>query len=439
MIIAIGVLISLAFNNESWVMQRLYAFYINLALFFGTSMFINLIVFFERADLILFQTLVSLMAFWVLYNYCKFKPRTHLIVPWFSVSLLVAVSQVILTRLDVDFAFAQLKWLAISILITLVIIRLMPLIFKMRYANLYGIITIILLFLPFISGETINGAMNWVKIGGHTFQPSEFAKLSYVIAIAIYLENYQTKNNKYELAKLLILTLVVLLTLTVQRDLGSASLYFCVVLVMFYVATGKVKEILCALILGAGAISILAPKITYIQSRIEAWINPWENLSTSGYQFAQGMFSMGTWGWLGSGLTNGMPTKVPYVTTDYIFVAIVEELGIVAGLSVVACYIIIAFWGLGVSINKPPTWHKYIILGYTTLIATQSILILGGIVQLLPLTGVTLPFVSYGGSSLLSLMINLGIVSMLSYPQTVPKKSPNFLNKFKKRKEEFGI
>ncbi len=271
--------------------------------------------------------------------------------------------------------------------------------------------------LPFAFGEPVYGALNWVNVGKISFQPSEIAKILYVIAVAQFLEDYKEKDRSH-MIKVIILTGIILLILVIQNDFGTAALYGATFIVLVYIATCKIRYPLIITCVGALGALMIIPQVSHIQSRINSWLDPWGDITNTGYQVVQGMFAMGTWGIMGSGLTRGQPTKVPFVTTDFIFVAIVEELGVIIGMGVIISYLLIAIWGIMIGLSQRIRFYRYIIMGYTTFIVIQSFIMLGGVLQLIPITGITLPFVSYGGSSILSAICMMGIMIYLS-KQTV--------------------
>ncbi|OOB76811.1 MAG: hypothetical protein BEN19_03910 [Epulopiscium sp. Nuni2H_MBin003] len=268
-----------------------------------------------------------------------------------------------------------------------------------------------MLLLPFFFGERVYGALNWVSIGVISFQPSEITKIFYIIIGAYFLS--QTGN--VHIIKFMILTIAIFIILMAQRDLGTALLYSCTFMALVYIKTSNILYPIIGGIVGIIGVAILALIFSHIQLRIDVWLNPFDDIFGSGYQLIQGLFAMGTWGVMGSGLTLGFPDMIPLVTTDFIFAAIVEELGVIVGVCVIFSYLMLGVIAVEISTNTVSLFLKYIVIGYTTFIVVQTFIILAGVMQLIPLTGVTLPFVSYGGSSLLSCIVM--IVTVLSIPR----------------------
>lgn len=176
--------------------------------------------------------------------------------------------------------------------------------------------------------------------------------------------------------------------------------------------------------LGGGALASVAGYMlfSHVRVRVEAWLNPWADISGGGYQVVQGLFAMGTWGWFGSGLTRGIPTKIPFVTTDYIFAAIAEEFGNLFAIVVILCYLAIILQGLKIALMQKERFELFVCIGIVALLGFQVFIILGGVLKIIPLTGITVPFVSYGGTSLLVSIGMIGILGILAYKAKHPKR-----------------
>ncbi|OON98408.1 MAG: hypothetical protein ATN35_05190 [Epulopiscium sp. Nele67-Bin004] len=319
----------------------------------------------------------------------------------YTIAFLLITSQIMLTRLDIYLASRQLLWIGFAVVVGFSFAKILPLIIKYNIYNIYCAIIVVILCLPFIFGEVKYGALNWATIGPVAFQPSELVKVLYIIVLSQFLTELEQENT---IKKILALTAIVSLILVIQRDLGTALVYILTSFILVYVATNKIIIPIAGLLIGAIGFLLLASILEYVQLRIEAWLYPWENMDGSAYQLVQGFFAMGTWGAMGSGLGRGMSSKVPLITTDFIYVAIVEELGTIIGLCVISCYIILTLWAGVIASRHHNELFRYITFGYITFLTIQTFIILGGILQLIPLTGVTLPLVSYGGSSMFSSM-----------------------------------
>ncbi|ONI46435.1 hypothetical protein AN641_00185 [Candidatus Epulonipiscioides gigas] len=338
--------------------------------------------------------------------------KGHLEIMGAVILYLIIISMIMLNRLNIFLARRQIIFLTVAVLAGLAIVVLFSFIINKKLMKFYTPILLILLLLPFILGERIYGALNWVDLEIISFQPSELGKILYVLIGARILTNNEI--NKPVL-KFFILTSIISSIFLVQRDLGAAFLYFGVFLILFYIHTLKLLYLIIGGVLcGVGGL-IFTAMFAHVRQRVLNWINPFNDVLGSGYQMVQGLFAMGTWGVLGSGIYLGTPKNVPFVTTDFIFAAIVEELGIIIAFLVILSFFCIGFFGCIIAIKLENDFLKYIALGYTSFIILQSFLILGGILQIIPLTGVTLPFVSYGGSSILSSIIMIFILFYLPY------------------------
>ena len=198
--------------------------------------------------------------------------------------------------------------------------------------------------------------------------------------------------------------------LVLQKDLGSALIFFMTYMVMLYIATSN--EFLFFLGMGAASVAAMgAYKLfSHVQVRVAAWRNPWADIDAGGYQIVSSLFAITTWGLFGSGLTKGMPKSIPVVESDMIFSAICEEFGVIFGAGVIGIFIMLLYRGVRIALDCNRRYYSILAAGVTTLISFQAFVILGGVMKLIPLTGVTLPFVSYGGSSVLVSLMMIGLL-----------------------------
>lgn len=332
---------------------------------------------------------------------------------WNIIFFLLDVSYIMLERLAHELARKQLGWMVLALMLALVLPPLCKRLMKPKYKYLYLGILVSMMLLPFIFGKATNGAINWVNIGPVAFQPSEIGKIALIFFLAA--QFYKFEQNKHQWRTLYISGAgvgVALVALVLQRDLGGALLYYLTFLMMVLVGTHKIWLPLIGV--GVGGVGSLFGYFlfSHVRVRVNNWIDPWQDISGSGYQVVQGLFAMGTWGWFGSGLTKGIPEKIPYATTDYIFAAISEEFGNLFAIIVILCYLGIVIQSLKIVLKQTDAFFALVITGIAVLLGLQTFIILGGVLKVIPLTGVTLPFVSYGGSSLL---ISIGMVGLLSY------------------------
>lgn len=340
--------------------------------------------------------------------------RQEQLVLWHLIFFLIDIGYLMLERLDHATATRQTGWLVLGMGIAFTAPYLFKHLMKSRYKWLYLILTYVLIFLPFVFGETIYGATNWVQIGPIGFQPSEFGKVTFIMYLASALWNFDTQEDKLKaLITLCATTAGIVLGLVIQRDLGAALLYFATFLVLLYLGTKKWWLSLLGFIAGGMASLVAYQLFAHVRVRVQAWINPWVDIENTGYQVVQGLFAMGTWGFLGSGLTRGIPEQIPIATSDYIFPAICEEFGNGIGIVILLCYLGIVLQGLKVALVQEDGFSKFLTIGIVIMFALQALIILCGVMKLIPLTGITLPFVSYGGSSMLTSLSMAGILGYL--------------------------
>lgn len=267
---------------------------------------------------------------------------------------------------------------------------------------------IALLVLPLAFGQWSGGAKNWVSIPFFgSFQPSELVKLSLVLAMAYYFSAHRTV---FQMMPAILFAGTCLLLLMLQRDLGTALIYYMTTLVMFYVACGNVPLTMIGLAGGAGAAVAGYKMFAHVKVRVAMWRNPWRDPLDKGYQIIQALLAIGSGGLFGVGLGQGTPEKIPAYYNDFIFAVICEQLGSVFGIVLLLIYVIIVMRGVTVISRSRRSFDMLLGCGVLAMLAIQTVMIVGGVIKMLPLTGVTMPFISYGGSSLLSCMCMIGIL-----------------------------
>ncbi len=353
--------------------------------------------------------------------------RDRLIMP--VVFLLVGWSIALIWRLAGQFGLRQSIWLAIATIAFNVVVAT-PRVLRtfQRYRYLWMVTGILLTALPLVIGVNPSGfgARLWLGCCGIYFQPSELLKLVLVIYLATYLarnrqyldlNTHQRRFSREQLAPyipMLIIWGLSLLLLLNQRDLGTGSLLFALFVLMLYQATDNVAYLIVGL-----ALLIIGGFITYqlfdvVQVRVNAWLNPWADASGNSYQIAQSLLALAAGGLAGRGFGIGAPRVIPVVHSDFIYAAVIEEWGIVGGFAMLALFTILLARIFRLSIITNDQFRAYLAGGVATVFGLQAIFIIGGVIKALPLTGVTLPFVSYGGSALLINFIMLGLVMRLS-------------------------
>jgi peptidoglycan glycosyltransferase len=315
-----------------------------------------------------------------------------------------------------------------AFIVTLIVVRDVRLLERYRYTA--GFVGIVLLLLPLVPvlGRTINGSRIWVSIGPVNFQPGEFAKLALAVFFAGYLwekRELLAINRAYgpfslpdpkHLGPVLLAWGASLVVMVSERDLGSSLLFFTLFLVLIWVATERVSYLAVGVALFAGGAVFAFNAFNHVQERVDVWFDPWGK--DQGYQVVQAAFAMADGGVSGTGLALGSPTKIPVVESDMIFAAIGEELGLLGATAVLIGFLLMIGAGLRIAQQAARGFERLLAVGLTTLLGFQAFIIMAGVVRLLPLTGVTLPFISYGGSSLLANYVLLALLLRISNDST---------------------
>jgi peptidoglycan glycosyltransferase len=351
-------------------------------------------------------------------------------------ALLNGIGYVMIARLDEasrhpqGLAAAQAGWTVIGIgafIATLIVVRRARDLQRYRYTFL--LLGLLLLMAPLapVVGREINGARIWAYIGPINFQPGEFAK----VVLAIFFAGYLVERRELlgmatwprfrpvlpdpkHLGPVLVAWAVSVVIMTLEKDLGSSLLFFALFMLLVWVAAGRAAYVVVGALLFAAAAFFAYKTFGHVQERVDVWLNPWKDYSGSGYQVAQSWFAMAWGGVAGTGLGLGNPTQIPVVTTDFVFAAIGEELGMLGASAVIFCFILLVGCGLRIAVRAEPPFEKLLAAGLTILLGVQSFIIMAGVTRLLPLTGVTLPFVSYGGSSLVANYVLLALLVRIS-------------------------
>lgn len=333
--------------------------------------------------------------------------------------ILSVIGIAVIYRIDNSEATKQLIWFIIGItvyILTIVVLPDMPNLAKYKY--LYLGATLVLMPLAFLFGKETYGAKNWVQFGPIGFQPSEFGKIALVIYLASSLKLYDNDKKGLEHIKQLIEPALVVMYslgfLVLQRDLGSALIFFAISVSMLYIATSKKKYVFtCLGLFGVG--SVAAYKLFWhVRQRVMIWLNPWKYSNDQGLQIVQGLYSISSGGMTGVGLGQGYPQFVPVCSSDYIFAIICEEFGMIFGIGILILFFLLFYRGIRVAFVTNDKFSQLTAAGLSIMIASQTLVIIAGIFTIIPLTGITLPFISYGGSSILSTFFALGILQKVS-------------------------
>lgn len=390
--------------------------------------------------------LIFLISFGALYAAVQaFAPRATplLIAP---VVALVGLGFFEIYRLDPARAGLQRWWMLIAAAIaaaTLLLLAKGTTSVLRRYRNMILLVSIGLLLLPNLPsdwafplrGLEVNGSRLWIVldigITGMQFQPAELAKLGLVIFFAAYLADHQKALREAhrrigpikvpeprQLIPLLLAWSGSIFILIWQRDLGASLLIFAGFVLLLYAATGATGYLVAGGLMTLTGAAAAASVFSHVQRRITAWVAPFEHYQDEGFQIAQGIFALGTGSLSGSGPGLGRPDLIPNASTDFIFAAVGEELGFAGTVAVLAIYALVISVGFGISFRSRDTFRKLLAAGLTFVLAVQIFLIIGGVLRVVPLTGITLPFMSYGGSALVGNLMLVVLLLRISHEES---------------------
>jgi cell division protein FtsW (lipid II flippase) len=321
---------------------------------------------------------------------------------------LCVLSLIVLYRLDPDIAARQFVWIVIGNAAMVAALLVIRKIYNFGRANwLFMAIMVALLGSTLLFARAIGGAKNWIDIGSFSFQPSELAKILFIVVTAYFLS---TRKKMRSLWIYVIFTAASVGLLVLSKDLGTALLFCGTFLVVFYAGTGNAWLTLGGIgVFGAGAVGSYY-LFSHVKVRVDVWRDPWSLYNDQGYQIVQGLMAIASGGLLGSGLGLGMPGVIPAAHTDYIFAVVSEEFGLIAGIMLIVFYLVFIIRGILIALRARSAFDALLVFGCTVMLSLQSFIIIGGVIKLIPLTGITLPFLSYGGSSVLSAFLQLGII-----------------------------
>lgn len=334
-------------------------------------------------------------------------------------SVLAVISIATLYRLDTGIAIKQLVWVTLGIITYIMVVSILPDLKSFaKYKRVYMVITLVLMPMALVFGSIISGAKNWIVIGGFMFQPSEFGKISLVLYLAAALGSYENKENFIEDFKgLLEPALVAMFSLgcmVLQADLGSALIFFGISVTMLYVATSKKKYVFTCLGLSAVGSVVAYFMFEHVRNRVMIWRDPWKYKLDESYQIIQGLYAIAAGGLTGKGLGQGYVEIIPVRESDFIYAVICEEFGIIFAIGIMIIYFLLFYRGIRAAFVTSDKYSQLTAVGFSTMIACQTLVIIGGVFSVIPLTGITLPIVSYGGSSVLTIFFTLGILQKIS-------------------------
>jgi len=347
------------------------------------------------------------------------------------VMVLNGVGFIAIARLDPTLARVQAIWTGISLVgfvATLVLVRPVRVLQRYRYTFLLvGLVALVLPLAPGI-GRQVNGSRLWVRLGPINFQPGEAAKVLLIVFFAAYLiekrELLASGARRFgplrvpdpkHLGPLVLPWVASILVMVQEKDLGSSLLFFAVFVAMLYMATNRSSYLVAGAVLFIAGAFAGYTYFSHVHTRVSAWINPWAHAKTSGYQLIQSLFSFGTGGFAGTGLGLGRPKLIPAASTDFIFAVIGEELGLLGTIAIVIAFLLLVGSAFRIALHTQRPFEQLLSAGFATVLGLQTFVIVGGVTRLIPLTGITLPFVSYGGSSLVTNYILIALLLRVSH------------------------
>lgn len=353
-------------------------------------------------------------------------------------ALLSTLGLLLLYRINEDLALKQALWLVVGLIAFLLVLVLTPDVERLVRRRFWiGVAGLLLLLLTAAAGREINGAKLWLALGPVRFQPAEFAKILLVVFFAAYLVDIKealTVSTRRVLgvplppfrylAPLLTIWGLSMALMIFMRDLGTSLLFFGALLTLLYVATGRLFYVLVGVVLFLAGAAVLYFMFSHVQTRVDIWLDPWTDPRGKGYQIVQSLFALASGGVFGQGLGQGHlvlasgKTVIPYLESDFIFAAIGEELGLVGAVGIVLLYLVFAYRGLRMALQTRGDFAHLLAVGLTGIFVLQAFLIIGGVIKLIPLTGITLPFVSYGGSSIVANFALLALLLRVSEART---------------------
>lgn len=333
------------------------------------------------------------------------------------VSMLLTLGIVTAFRIDPSYGVLQMVWSIAGILLfygVYFLIKYFPRLEKL--GSLYILLAVGLTLSTLIFGSTLGGARNWIQIGNRVYvQPSEVTKIMIMFILASFYSNYDKyRDMKYASYIIMGILYFFVFCLFIQRDLGTAVIFLGMFLAIQFVYEKNRKMILLnlALMFFGGIMGYLL--FSHVQVRMRIWLDPWSDAYGKGRQIVQSLFAIAEGGFFGSGIGMGYPKLIPVSYSDFIFPLICEEMGISMGIAIIMLYMILVYRGIKIALHQEYIFYRILALSVSVLFSIQAFLNIGGVIKLIPMTGLTLPFVSYGGSSMLSSFMCLGILQVTS-------------------------
>ena len=391
-------------KNGVFVRQNVYMFliqflaYLSLCLQTGQ---IEYLFFYAFLQIALFSTIVL---YQMIYPKCN-----RLLVN--NMCMLLSIGFIMLTRLDYDKAIKQFFIVVVSLVVALIVpFFVHKLTFIKHLKWLYGVIGIAALGIVLVLGQVTHGSKISYTIAGVTLQPSEFVKIVFVFFIASLLYKKVTFAKVVEAA---VFAAIHVLILVLSKDLGSSIIFFMGFMFMLLIASRNYLYLIAGFVCGSGAAVVGYRLFSHVRVRVQAFLDPFSVIDNQGYQISQSLFAIGSGQWFGMGLYQGAPSDIPFVESDFMFSAVAEELGGIFALCLILICLNCFFAFLKVAMDLDDVFYRLVACGLAVMYIFQIFLTIGGGIKFIPLTGVTLPLVSYGGSSVLTTLIVFAIIQGL--------------------------
>lgn len=319
-------------------------------------------------------------------------------------NFLCALGVLVLYATEPSYAYQQALYYGVGLVAMVICVWIVRLIRSWHIPVLLLMpVSLVLLTLPLVIGKETNGAQNWFYVAGISVQPSEIVKLSLLLIISYYM-------SRHRMLPWLTFAVCCLGLLMLQKDLGTALMYYGTTLMLYYASSSNLLMTGLGLAGGVGAAALGYQMFAHVKKRVAIWRNPWSDYENSGFQIVQSLMAIASGGLFGVGLGLGSPKTIPVYYTDFIFAVICEQFGLIFGLCVLLMYVALIWRGATTAMAARSSFHGLLAMGCTVMLGLQTFVIIGGVIKLIPLTGVTMPFVSYGGTSLVSSLCLVGLL-----------------------------